>query len=50
MKRLHLMILTLAVLATPLFPAIVSASEERTEWWWYVIEWLMEQGGSWNLW
>lgn len=49
MKRFRLTLFALAVAACPFTPAFASASE-RTEWWWWVIDFLMDCGGSWNLW
>ena len=48
MKRL---ITILFIVAASLWvPIMATASELRTEWWWRVIEWIMDSGGTWNVW
>lgn len=49
MKRFNLTLFALAIAVVPFTPVLVSA-DGKSEWWWRVIEWIMLNGGSWNLW
>jgi len=43
MRRAILSLLAVLVL-------IPTALMAASEWWWRVIEWIMENGGTWNVW
>jgi len=32
------------------FAVVPTAAVARSEWWWYVIEWIMQDGGTWRVW
>ena len=48
MRRLRPVLLGSAV--SPIVVHVAAASASRTEWWWRVIEWILENGGTWNVW